>query len=42
MSGPHDLVVLPTLPIAVLPGTILVRYDPMAIGKIINGLAKEG
>jgi hypothetical protein len=41
MGGAHNLVVLPALPVAVLPGAVLLGDDPEAIGKSIDIFSEE-
>jgi alpha/beta superfamily hydrolase len=41
MRGAHYLVVLPALPIAVLPGPVLVRNHSEAIGETVDVLPEK-
>src|SRR5690606_38615250 len=42
VGGPHDLVVLPAPPVAVLPGPVLLLGDAVAVGEGLVGVLEEG
>src|SRR5262249_7638796 len=41
VSGAHDLVVLPALPIAILPGSVLLCDHSEAVGKAIDVFSEK-